>query len=72
MRTVFFVTQIVFSILLVLAILSQQRGSGLSETFGGSSTFYTTKRGAEKVLSVATIVLAVLFVANSVAFIFVR
>jgi protein translocase SecG subunit len=72
MRTVFFVTQIVFSILLVLAILSQQRGSGLSETFGGSSTFYTTKRGAEKVLSIATVVLAVLFVANSVAFLFVR
>jgi len=72
MRTVFFVTQIVFSILLVLAILSQQRGSGLSETFGGSSTFYTTKRGAEKVLSIATIVLAILFVANSIVFLFVQ
>jgi len=72
MRTVFFVTQIVFSTLLVLAVLSQQRGSGLSETFGGSNTFYTTKRGAEKVLSIVTIALAVLFVANSIAFLFVQ
>jgi protein translocase SecG subunit len=71
MRTILFVTQIVFSILLALAILSQQRGTGLSATFGGSDTFYTSKRGAEKVLFIATIVLAVLFVGNSIAFLFV-
>ncbi|MFA4891587.1 MAG: preprotein translocase subunit SecG [Candidatus Gracilibacteria bacterium] len=72
MRTILFVTQIVFSILLVLAVLSQQRGTGLSATFGGSGGFYTSKRGAEKVLHVATIVLVVAFVANSVAFLFVQ
>ncbi len=72
MRTILFVTQIVFSILLVLAVLSQQRGTGLSATFGGSGGFYTSKRGAEKVLHVATIVLIVAFVANSVAFLFVQ
>jgi len=72
MRTVLFVTQIIFSILLAIAILSQQRGTGLSATFGGSDGFYTTKRGAEKVLYIITIVLAVLFVANSIAFLFVQ
>ena len=72
MRTLLFVTQIVFSILLAIAVLSQQRGTGLSATFGGSDGFYTTKRGAEKVLHIATIVLAVLFVANSIAFLFVQ
>lgn len=70
MRTILFVSQIAISILLALSILVQQKGAGLSATFGGTGGFYTTKRGAEKVLSIATIVLAVLFVANSLAFLF--
>lgn len=71
MRSILFVTQIVFSVLLSLSILTQQRGTGLSDTFGGTGTFYTTKRGPEKVLFIATIVFAVLFIANSVVFLFV-
>jgi preprotein translocase subunit SecG len=71
MRSFLFVTQIVLSLLLSLAILSQQRGGGLSETFGGSGGFYSAKRGAEKVLFYATVVIAVLFVANCIAFLFV-
>lgn len=70
MRTALFVSQIAISILLALSILVQQKGAGLSATFGGTGGFYTTKRGAEKVLAIATIVLAVLFVANSLAFLF--
>lgn len=65
------VTQVIFSILLSLSILAQQRGTGLSATFGGGGGFYTSKRGIEKFLSIATIVLAVLFLANSIAFLFV-
>jgi len=73
MRTVLFVTQIVFSLLLLVSILSQQRGGGLSSTFGGGQgSFHASKRGAEKVLHIATIVLAVLFVLNSIAFLFVQ
>lgn len=72
MKTALMVTQIVFSILLCFAVLLQQRGSGLSAVFGGSGTsFHSTKRGAEKFLVLATIVLAILFVANSIAFLFV-
>ncbi len=71
MQTFLFVTQVVISILLSLVVLTQQRGSGLSATFGGSGGFHTSKRGAEKVLSQATVVLAVLFVGNSIAFLFV-
>lgn len=63
--------QVVLSVLLVLAILSQNRGTGLSATFGGDGGFHTSKRGAEKFLSNATIVLAVLFLLNSIAFLFV-
>lgn len=62
----------VVSVLLIAAILIQNRSSGLSSTFGGQGAISTTKRGAEKVVFRATIVLAVLFVAAAVAFIFVR
>ncbi len=58
--------QMGLSVLLIAAILLQQRGAGLSGTFGGSGIEYSTKRGAEKILFYATIVLAVLFIAVSV------
>ena len=45
----------------------QQKGAGLSSTFGGSSMEYSTKRGAEKVIFIATITIAALFIAISVA-----
>jgi len=63
--------QLIISILLIVSILIQKRGAGLSDTFGGSNTIYTTKRGAEKVVFNATIILAVLFVLSSIAFLFV-
>jgi len=71
MKTTLMILQIVFSGLLCLVILAQQRGTGLSATFGGGGSFYTSKRGIEKFLSIATVVLAILFVANSLAFLFV-
>lgn len=72
MRTFLLVTQVIFSIALILSILTQQRGTGLSATFGGSGGFHVSKRGAEKVLENFTIIVAVLFVLNSLAFLFVR
>ncbi|MBD3360773.1 preprotein translocase subunit SecG [Candidatus Peregrinibacteria bacterium] len=71
MATFFIILQVIISILLSLSILTQQRGAGLSATFGGSGGFYTSKRGAEKILSIATVVLAILFVANSIFFLFI-
>ncbi len=38
----------------------QNRGSGVSGVFGGEGNVYRTKRGAEKFLFYATIVLAIL------------
>lgn len=64
--------QIVLSLLLVATILFQQRGTGLSSTFGGSGLEYSTKRGAEKIIFIATIVLAILFLATSLARILVK
>jgi len=53
--------------LVILTIVLQQRGTGLSSTFGGSSLEYSTKRGLEKIIFFATIVLAVLWLGVSVA-----
>ncbi len=56
------IIQIVLGILLGAVILLQRQGAGLSGAFGGGEgEFYHTKRGAEKFLFIATILLAVLF-----------
>ncbi len=59
--------QIILSVLLIAGILLQQKGTGLSSAFGGSSMEYSTKRGAEKIIFYATIVITVLFIAVSIA-----
>lgn len=71
MHTILKYFHVVVAVLLILAIMVQQRSSGLSATFGGSGPIQVKKRGAEKVLFNATIVLGVLFVLSSLAFLFV-
>ena len=61
------IIQIIISALLIGAILLQARGSGLSSVFGGESTFYHTRRGMEKMIFWATIILAILFVITGIA-----
>ena len=53
---------------LMIAILMQARGSGLSATFGGDSSVYRSRRGIERRLWQFTILLAGLFCAFSEAF----
>lgn len=67
METALSIIQIVVSVLLVGAILLQQRGVGLGAAFGGEGNMYRTKRGIEKSLFYATIVLAVLFLGSGLA-----
>lgn len=55
------IIQIIVSILLITVILLQQRGGGLSAVFGGGGEVYRTKRGLEKTIFAATIVLATAF-----------
>lgn len=55
------------SILLIIVILLQNRGTGLGGAFGGSGSVFLTKRGLEKKLFNITIVLAILFFALSLA-----
>ncbi len=56
------IAQIIISILLIAAILLQRRSGGLSPTFGGDGGAYRTRRGVERGLFTATIVLAILFI----------
>ena len=59
--------EIVLGILLIVGIVLQQRGATLGGAFGGdnfASTFYK-RRGAEKFLFNATIVIAVLLVLSA-------
>lgn len=72
MRGVLTVLQIAFAVLLSLVVLLQSKGVGLSETFGGGDgNFYSTKRGIDKFLHIATILLTVLLSLNTLAFAFV-
>ncbi len=64
------IIQIFLSVLLVAAILLQQRGSGLGSAFGGEGNVFRTKRGVEKILFYATIGVAVLFFANAILTVF--
>ena len=57
--------QIALSVLLIVAVLLQNRGAGLGTTFGGDSAIFHTKRGLEKRLHQATILLAFLFLTVS-------
>lgn len=62
--TVFQIATLVSAILTILLILLQQRGASLGAGFGSSGELYTTRRGLEKSMFVATIVCAVIFVGS--------
>jgi len=61
------IAQIIIAVLLMLAILLQNRGVGLSGVFGGGGNIYRTKRGVEKKLFILTVILSVLFLSISLA-----
>jgi preprotein translocase subunit SecG len=61
------IIQLVSAILLITVILFQNRGSGLGAAFGGQGNVYRTKRGLEKYLFFATIILSIIFLATALA-----
>jgi preprotein translocase subunit SecG len=56
------VIQIILSIALIILLLLQSKGAGLGGLFGGDG-IYRTRRGVEKTIFQATIVLGILFFA---------
>ena len=67
MNPLFAIGQIIVGIALMISILLQARGTGLSGAFGGDSAVYRSRRGVERRLWQFTIVLTVLFVLFSLA-----
>ena len=61
------VTQILISVVLIVLILMQSRGSGFTGTSQDQTTVFRTRRGIEKTLFQATLVLATLFIVASIA-----
>ncbi len=67
-KIILLILQVVLSVLVVISILLQVRGSGLGSLFGNvGGEFYRSRRGIENLLFRGTIVLAILFVANCLA-----
>ena len=62
MRNLLNIITVITGALMILLVLLQNRGQSLGSSFGGDSSFYRSKRGAEKIIFNATIVLAVVFV----------
>lgn len=61
------IAQLILAASLIVVVLLQNRGGGLSGVFGGSSNVFVSKRGLEKKLHVATIVISILFFVVSLA-----
>jgi protein translocase SecG subunit len=57
--------QIIVAILLVVSIILQMQGKGLSPAFGGGE-FYRSRRSIEKVLIWITVALTVIFAVLSI------
>lgn len=72
MKSFLTIFQVVVSVILIITILLQEKGVGLSSAFGGGGEFYRSKRGVDKLLMGATVVLSILFIGTAIAFIFVR
>jgi len=67
LKTLVILIQVIFAGLLIAAILLQSRGTGLGSIWGGSGETYRSKRGAERILFMATIAFAALFLLASIA-----
>lgn len=62
-----YISQIIVSILLIIFILLQQRGSALGSAFGQEGGFYATRRGIQKKIFYLTIAFGIIFVGLSLA-----
>jgi preprotein translocase subunit SecG len=60
------VLQIVVSIVLVLVVLIQAKGSGFGTALGSTSSVFRTRRGIERTLFQSTIILGIVWVFVSI------
>jgi preprotein translocase subunit SecG len=62
MKNLFSAITVISASLMILCILIQSRGQSLGAAFGGDTSYFRSRRGAEAVIFNATVVLAVIFV----------
>ena len=58
------IVTVVSAVILVIAVLLQQRGATLGAGFGASGELYTTRRGFDKNLFDVNVIMAVVFVSS--------
>ena len=56
----------IVAVFLIVVILMQMQGSGLSNAFGGGGEFYRSKRSIEQILVWATVILSCIFAVISI------
>ena len=66
MRVILLIAQIFISLAIIVVILMQSKGTGIGTVFGGSESFYRSKKGVEKLFVYLTIILAILFAVVSI------
>ena len=72
LQNVLLLAQSVVAALLVFVIVLQNKGSGVGSVFGGESVVYRSRRGVEKLLHYATIILAIVFASLSLSSVLIR
>ena len=72
MYTALLIIETILSISIVTCIMLQSQGSGLGAAWGGGGETFHTRRGLEKVIFIATIVLSVAFTINSLVLLMLR
>lgn len=55
------IAQITVSLIVIVLVLLQERGSDAGGLFGGSGGFYQTRRGVERIIFAATIIAVIVF-----------
>jgi protein translocase SecG subunit len=71
LKDILTIAQVVCLILASILILMQNRGSGLSGTFGGSNQIYIPRRGIEKWVVTLTVFFIAAFVVLRIAALYV-
>lgn len=66
MDNIFQIIAVGSAVLMIILILLQTRGASLGAGFGGSGELFTARRGVDKSIFQATIVVAIIFVASLV------
>mgnify|MGYP000874300655 CR=1 FL=1 len=64
-QKILLIVQVVICAVLIVSVLLQNRAEGLGKMFGGGGEVVRTKRGLEKVLYYATIVLIIALITIS-------